>query len=70
MDKDPTEELTTYYENFFVKKENETEVGAAVDFWQNSWTAGKRSQISTEVLQKAINNLKKQILEAKHSQRL
>ena len=36
------EELTTNCESLFnVKKENETEARAAVDFLQNSWTAGK-----------------------------
>ena len=61
MDKDPTGEQTTHHESTFnVKKENETEARAAVDFWQNSWTAGKSqneseaNDISTRVLQKTI----------------
>ena len=49
MDKDPTEELTIYCESFFnVKMENVTEASAAIDLWQNSWTARARQAKSPQ----------------------
>ena len=55
--------LATCCESLFnVKKENETEARAAVDFWQNSWSSeeseseGEASENSIEVLQKTIKH--------------
>ena len=59
IDKDPTEELTTYYERLFnVKKEDRAEAKAAVDFWPNSWTAGKTRARQAKFQQKFHKNQK------------
>ena len=67
-DKDLTQELTTNYESLF-NEENVTEA-RAVDFWQNSWTAGKDESeacdMSTAVLHKAFKTDQKK----KNQQRL
>ena len=59
VDKDPTEELTTYKGTLFnVKKEIETEARAGIGGKIENESAA--NEISTEVLQKAIKKRKKQ----------